>query len=78
MAESSPPKTVTVSALPAAEPAQPDADKELAQRVVRAIDAAKLHGIDVVAVSGVVTLWVPRPAPKNATAPVGSPRRSRA
>ena len=36
---------------------KPDADKELAQRVGRAIEAAKLHGIDVVAAKGIVTLW---------------------
>ena len=34
-----------------------DADKELAQRVMRAIDEAKLHGIDAAAADGVVTLW---------------------
>src|SRR5690348_13365916 len=34
-----------------------DADQELAQRVMRAIDEAKLRGIDAVAADGVVTLW---------------------
>ena len=36
---------------------KPDPDKELAHRVVRAIEEAKLHGVDAVAVDGVVTLW---------------------
>jgi osmotically-inducible protein OsmY len=39
------------------EPQKLDADKELAQRVMRAIDEAKIHGIDAVVVDGAVTLW---------------------
>jgi BON domain len=50
------PKAIAAAA-PVAEPAKPDADKELAQRVARAIEGAKLHGVDVVAAGGVVTLW---------------------
>ena len=34
-----------------------DADKALAERVMRAIDEARLHGMDAVAADGVVTLW---------------------
>jgi len=41
----------------AIEVARVDPDQELALRVTRAIEEAKLHGIDVVAVDGVVTLW---------------------
>jgi hypothetical protein len=41
----------------AVEPDKADADKELAQRVMRAIDEAKILGIDARAVDGVVTLW---------------------
>ena len=44
---------------------KPDADKALAQRVVRAIDEAKLHGIDAVAADGVVTLWGTTPSAKD-------------
>ena len=42
-----------------AAPAEPvkDADKALAERVMRAIDEARLPGIDAVAEEGVVTLW---------------------
>ena len=50
---------------PAAEPTKPDTDKELAQRVARAIEGAKLHGIDVVAADGVVTLWGATPSAKE-------------
>jgi osmotically-inducible protein OsmY len=39
------------------EVAKPDPDKDLAQRVSRAIEDAKLQGIDVVAAEGIVTLW---------------------
>jgi osmotically-inducible protein OsmY len=52
VAEAAPPKAITVAAQE-----KPDADKELAQRVMRAIDEAKLHGIEAVAAEGVVTLW---------------------
>ena len=45
-------KTIAAAPMPA-----PDPDKELAQRVALAIEGAKLHGIDVVAADGVVTLW---------------------
>jgi osmotically-inducible protein OsmY len=41
----------------AIEVAKVDPDQELALRVTRAIEEAKLHGIDAVAVDGVVTLW---------------------
>jgi osmotically-inducible protein OsmY len=51
-----------VSAAPVArtesvEAVKPDPDQELTQRVARAIEAAKLYGVDVVAASGIVTLW---------------------
>ena len=39
------------------DPAKPDPDKALARRVARAMEDAKLHGIDVVAAAGIVTLW---------------------
>lgn len=50
VADAATPKTIAV------EPAKPDPDMELAQRVARAIDGAKLRGIDVAAADGVVTL----------------------
>jgi hypothetical protein len=60
--------TVSKAVAPAAaEPAKPDADKELAQRVARAIEGAKLRGVDVVAVDGVVTLWGATPTAKERT-----------
>jgi hypothetical protein len=34
-----------------------DPDKELAERVMHAIDEASIHGIEAVAADGVVTLW---------------------
>jgi hypothetical protein len=40
-----------------AAPAKTDPDQELASRVARAFEAAKLQGIDAVAAGGVVTLW---------------------
>ena len=57
------PATVAaVAALPKAvaapvERAMPDADQELARRVRRAMEEAKLHGIDVVVSGGIATLW---------------------
>ena len=47
------------------QPAKPDADKELAQRVVRAMQDAKLHEVDAVAADGVVTLWGSAPTAKE-------------
>jgi osmotically-inducible protein OsmY len=41
----------------AIEPEKVDADKELAQRVMRTIDEAKILGIDARVADGVVTLW---------------------
>ena len=43
--------------LVSAEVVKSDPDKELAQRVGRAIDDARLQGIEVAAADGVVTLW---------------------
>ena len=40
-----------------AETEKVDADQELAQRVMRTIDEAKILGIDARAADGVVTLW---------------------
>jgi len=34
-----------------------DADQELARRVMRAFDEAKLNGIEAVSADGIVTLW---------------------
>ena len=58
------PKLATIAENPNArviaapvEPAKPDPDKGLAQRVVRAIRDAKLPDVDAVAAGGVVTLW---------------------
>ena len=48
-----------------AEPAKPDADKELAQRVSRALEGAKLYNVDAVAADGVVTLWGSTPSAKE-------------
>ena len=63
-ADAGEPKTAVAVALPAPAPLKPDANKELAQRVSRAIEGAKLHGVDVVAVDGVVTLWGATPSAK--------------
>ncbi|HYL25973.1 MAG TPA: BON domain-containing protein [Burkholderiales bacterium] len=52
-------------AAPAAEPAKSEPDKELARRVAGAMEGAKLHGIDVVAADGVVTLWGSTPSVKE-------------
>lgn len=52
VAQAAAPKPIAVAA-----EEKPDADRELAQRVMRAIDEARLHGIDAVAAEGVVTLW---------------------
>ncbi len=49
----------------AIEPAKPDADKELAQRVSRALEGAKLYNVDAVAVDGVVTLSGSTPSAKE-------------
>jgi osmotically-inducible protein OsmY len=51
-----------VSAAPIAkaqivEAVKADPDHELTERVARAIEAAKLQGIEAVAASGIVTLW---------------------
>lgn len=62
LGDSAAPKPVALAPLAAAQPAPPDADKELALRVTRAIDGAKLHGVDVVAADGVVTLWGTAPS----------------
>jgi hypothetical protein len=65
-AADTPTKTIAATPLPpATEAMKPDPDKELAQRVARAIEDAKLHGIDVVAVDGVVTLWGATPTIKE-------------
>jgi hypothetical protein len=55
VAQAAAPKPMVVAAV--VEPQKVDADKELAQRVMRAIDEERIHGIDAVAVDGVVTLW---------------------
>jgi osmotically-inducible protein OsmY len=55
VAQAAAPKPIAVAAV--VEPEKVDGDKELAQRVMRAIDEAKIHGIDAVVVEGVVTLW---------------------
>lgn len=57
VSDTAPPTSVAAPIVPAAEPVKADADKELARRVERAIQDAKLHGIDIVAASGAVTLW---------------------
>jgi len=36
---------------------KPDPDQELAQQVMRAIDEARIPGIEAIAADGVVTLW---------------------
>jgi osmotically-inducible protein OsmY len=45
-----------------AEPAKADADKELEQRVSRALGGAKLYNVEVVATGGTVTLWGSAPS----------------
>lgn len=52
VAEAAAPKVITA----AAEPVN-DADQDLARRVMRAFDEAKLNGIEAVSADGVVTLW---------------------
>ena len=52
LAEAAAPKAIAV----AAEPVN-DADQDLARRVMRAFDEAKLNGIEAVSTDGVVTLW---------------------
>jgi osmotically-inducible protein OsmY len=52
VAEAATPKVITA----AAEPVN-DVDQQLAQRVMRAIDEARLNGIEAVSTDGVVTLW---------------------
>jgi osmotically-inducible protein OsmY len=51
VAQAAAPKAIT------AEVARADPDKELAQRVMRAIGESKLDGIEAAAADGVVTLW---------------------
>jgi osmotically-inducible protein OsmY len=48
-----------------AEPTKPNADKELEQRVSRALQGAKLYNVDVVATGGAVTLWGSAPSAKE-------------
>lgn len=59
VAASEPPKAIASTAAPVAQPVQPAAnpDKDLGQRVARAIETAKLQGIDIAVADGVVTLW---------------------
>jgi osmotically-inducible protein OsmY len=52
VAKAAAPKAIAV----AAEPVN-DADQELARRVMRAFDEAKLDGIEAVSTDGAVTLW---------------------
>jgi osmotically-inducible protein OsmY len=56
-AESAAPKAITTPVELPTEPAQADADKELAERVARAIEAGNLYGIGVEAAGGAVTLF---------------------
>lgn len=59
-------ETVTPKAIAkAAAPVKSDADQELARRVSRAILAGKLHGIDVEAAGGAVTLFGTTPTAKD-------------
>jgi predicted small lipoprotein YifL len=50
------PEPIKPAAVPAT-PAKSDADKDLEKRVARAIQAGKLHGIDVEASDGAVILF---------------------
>jgi len=52
VAQAAAPKAIAVAAQPVN-----DADQELARRIMRAFDEAKLAGIEAVSVDGVVTLW---------------------
>jgi hypothetical protein len=52
VAEAAAPKPIAVAV-----EAVKDADQDLAQRVMRAFDDAKLNGIEAVSADGVVTLW---------------------
>lgn len=58
-AKVSPVAAIPVSRAVAApiEAPKPDPDQELAKRVSRAMEDGKLHGVDVVAAAGIVTLW---------------------
>ena len=53
VAQAAAPKVIAV----AAQPPVSDADQELARRIMRAFDEAKLNGIEAVSADGVVTLW---------------------
>jgi len=59
-AQAAAPKALTVAA-----EEKPDADGELAKRVGRALEDAKLHGVDIVAAKGIVTLWGTAVSPKE-------------
>jgi hypothetical protein len=52
VAQAAAPKVIAVAA-----PLVNDADQELARRIMRAFDEAKLNGIEAVSADGVVTLW---------------------
>ena len=52
VAQAAAPKVIAVAAPPVN-----DADQELARRIMRAFDEAKLNGIEAVSADGVVTLW---------------------
>ena len=56
-AETVTPKAIAKPADLPAVPAKSDADQDLERRVTRAIQAGKLHGIDVEAAGGTVTLF---------------------
>jgi len=52
VAQAAAPKVIAVASQPVN-----DADQELARRIMRAFDEAKLDGIEAVSTDGVVTLW---------------------
>ena len=64
-AETVTPQAITKPAALPVEPAKSEADKDLEKRVAGAIKAGKLHGIDVEAVSGQVTLFGTTPTAKD-------------
>lgn len=73
VAASEPPKVMTLPGepaaplKPAAEPQKPNPDKALAERVGRAMESAKLYGIDIGVANGVVTLWGTVPSARERT-----------
>ena len=66
-ADAAPLAPVAETVKPTAVPDKPNPDKELAERVGRAMEDARLQGIDVGAANGAVTLWGTVPSERERT-----------